>query len=286
MKILIVDDSRAIQTIVRRAIEKSDLENPDFKTALNGQEALATIKEWKPEIVLTDWHMPTMTGIELLQQMRLLGLGQTIVGFVTTESAPEQIDEVIKSGASFVVHKPFKDAELVDAIRNALLGKSGSMAKPAENIRTKLKAYFDQQLATEGSLESVHGVPIDLIPLPYVIGVFVKNGSKSVSGICLLDLKMSLLLGGHRLHTSVADMKTAISTNTITEAIYKSTISVLGNVAPVIFPSYPEIMLSGSYLVQKPSPKLLEIMNHSKGRLDFKYGHSNLPYGLISILPN
>lgn len=67
VRFLIVDDSKAMQTIVRRTLVAAGYTDHEFQYAYNGQEALEIITEWKPDIVLSDWHMPEMTGIELLK---------------------------------------------------------------------------------------------------------------------------------------------------------------------------------------------------------------------------
>jgi CheY-like chemotaxis protein len=70
MKFLIVDDSRAVQTIIKRILENTGYREIELRTALNGDEALAILEGWQPDLVLTDWHMPGMTGLELLQTIR------------------------------------------------------------------------------------------------------------------------------------------------------------------------------------------------------------------------
>jgi CheY-like chemotaxis protein len=57
MKFLIVDDSRAVQTIIKRILENTGYREIELRTALNGDEALAILEGWQPDLVLTDWHM-------------------------------------------------------------------------------------------------------------------------------------------------------------------------------------------------------------------------------------
>ncbi len=117
MRILIVDDSRAMRSIVIRAVRAAGFGEADFREAANGAEALAAAREWKPDLVVTDWNMPEMSGIELLRALRAEG-NPVRVGFVTSEGAQAQRDAAAAAGALFLVAKPFTP----EAVREALAG--------------------------------------------------------------------------------------------------------------------------------------------------------------------
>jgi two-component system chemotaxis response regulator CheY len=106
MQILIVDDSRAMRSIVIRAVRAAGFEQASFREATNGAEALALVREWKPDLVVSDWNMPEMSGIELLRKLREEGNGVRL-GFVTSESDPAQRDVAASAGALFLISKPF-----------------------------------------------------------------------------------------------------------------------------------------------------------------------------------
>ena len=108
MKILVVDDSKAMRMIVFQTVE-----------ANNGAEALALIPEQKPDLVLSDWNMPEMKGIDLLKKLRETG-NQIKFGFITSESSPEVRKEAADAGASFLVTKPFTPNSFEAAIRPLL----------------------------------------------------------------------------------------------------------------------------------------------------------------------
>ena len=69
-KILIVDDSKAMRMIVRRTLRQAGLEDNELDEAANGAEALDALRRASFDLVLSDWNMPVMSGIELLQTMR------------------------------------------------------------------------------------------------------------------------------------------------------------------------------------------------------------------------
>ncbi len=116
MKILIVDDSKAMRMIVRRSITQAGFANVETIEASNGAEALQVIEQQSPDIVLSDWNMPEMKGIDLLKSLRAAGR-RVPLGFITSESSAEIRDEAITSGASFVIVKPFTPAAIELALK-------------------------------------------------------------------------------------------------------------------------------------------------------------------------
>ena len=68
MRILIVDDSKAMRMIVKRTISKTDVGKCDIVEAENGVQGLEKVAAEKPDLVLCDWNMPEMSGIEFLQK--------------------------------------------------------------------------------------------------------------------------------------------------------------------------------------------------------------------------
>ena len=112
MKILIVDDSPAMTAIVRRSVLAAGVYGLEVATARSGAEALDNLQAFQPDLVLTDWHMPGMSGLEMVQTMRQLGFTDVRVGFITSEVKPELVAESQRNGADFFLHKPFADDEL------------------------------------------------------------------------------------------------------------------------------------------------------------------------------
>jgi two-component system chemotaxis response regulator CheY len=106
VKILIVDDSTAMRMIVRKTLRLAGFEGHEFSECEDGMKALAAIKGSPPDLVLSDWNMPNMTGIELLEA---LGKNGIIVkfGFITTEATPDMRHRASTAGASFLISKPF-----------------------------------------------------------------------------------------------------------------------------------------------------------------------------------
>lgn len=120
MRILVVDDSKAMRAIVKRSLAALDrVSGASIEEAADGKEALGMIQADAPDLVLSDWNMPEMTGIELLQAMNDAGI--TIpLGFVTSESTPEMHELAKAHGARFLVSKPFTPESLDRALADAL----------------------------------------------------------------------------------------------------------------------------------------------------------------------
>jgi len=107
MKILIVDDSGPIRKIMRKMLQEMKHE---VLEAENGQEALTQLKS-HPDIglMLTDWNMPVMTGIELLEALRKDedAYPKPVIVMVTTENEESKIARALVTGAHEYIMKPF-----------------------------------------------------------------------------------------------------------------------------------------------------------------------------------
>lgn len=102
---LIVDDSRVIRKVSRHILETLGFAVDE---AENGQLALEACAAGMPDVVLLDWNMPVMTGIEFLVKLRAHPDGdRPKVVFCTTENDVAHIREAIQAGADEYVMKPF-----------------------------------------------------------------------------------------------------------------------------------------------------------------------------------
>jgi len=85
---MIVDDSKSMRMIVKRTLKQAGYDDMEFEEADDGTDALEKIDGYGPELVLCDWNMPTMNGIDFLKAIREAG-NNVKFGFVTTESTAE-----------------------------------------------------------------------------------------------------------------------------------------------------------------------------------------------------
>jgi two-component system chemotaxis response regulator CheY len=106
VKILVVDDSKAMRMIVIRNLRQAGFGDATVIEADNGLVGLEKVRTDTPDLILCDWNMPEMTGIEFLRVLRAED-NQTAFGFVTSESTPAMRDQAIEAGAAFLLAKPF-----------------------------------------------------------------------------------------------------------------------------------------------------------------------------------
>lgn len=119
MNILVVDDSKAMRMIVRRTLRQIGYGNESVMEAASGIEALEMMKGAIPDLLLCDWNMPGMSGIELLRNIRATTLGTRFI-FVTTECTSEMRLEAADAGADFLISKPFTAEHFQKALNTVL----------------------------------------------------------------------------------------------------------------------------------------------------------------------
>lgn len=107
---LVADDSPVIRLMARRLLEAA---GHHVREASDGAQALASCQERMPDVILLDWRMPVMNGLECLGRLRRLpgGVAPRVI-FCTVETEPESIRQALDAGANEYVMKPF-DSEIL-----------------------------------------------------------------------------------------------------------------------------------------------------------------------------
>ena len=119
MKILIADDSRVMRQIVTRTLRQAGFGDHDLVEAADGRQALDMATAEKPDLVISDWNMPEMTGVEVLRKLRASGV-EVPFGFVTSEGTPEMRKQAEDAGALFLITKPFTAESFRDVLEPIL----------------------------------------------------------------------------------------------------------------------------------------------------------------------
>jgi two-component system chemotaxis response regulator CheY len=114
MDILLVDDSRTMRMIVRRAKRQAGYRDLVVGEAENGRHALEQLEAGQPKLILSDWNMPEMSGIDLLVQIR--ATTRIPFGFITSGGSSEIRSLAMRSGARFLITKPFSPEDVQDAL--------------------------------------------------------------------------------------------------------------------------------------------------------------------------
>jgi len=121
LKVLIVDDMSVMRTILKSLLNNMGIK--DVMEAADGEMALQTLQENKIDLILSDWNMPRMTGIELLRRVREDIVLQNIpFVMISAEATGENIAQAILLHVSQYLIKPVSAAQLEQKIHPLLVG--------------------------------------------------------------------------------------------------------------------------------------------------------------------
>jgi two-component system chemotaxis response regulator CheY len=125
MRLLVVDDLYTMRSLIRKMLKEIGYGN--VEEADNGVSALSKLRAERFDLVITDWNMPQMDGLSLLEEIRKAeDLADLPVLMVTAEKRRKQVIAAAHAGASGYVVKPFSEAELARK-----LDQIATLAKPA-----------------------------------------------------------------------------------------------------------------------------------------------------------
>jgi two-component system response regulator MprA len=124
--VLIVDDDRRLLKMLQRTLVYEGFE---VSTAADGQQALQMVDVQRPDVIVLDWMMPQLDGMDVLEALRAAG-DETPILMLTALDAVENRVEGLERGADDYLVKPFASAELVARVR-ALLRRSGASTQEA-----------------------------------------------------------------------------------------------------------------------------------------------------------
>lgn len=117
VNVLIVDDSLPMRSVIIKTIKASGFGTANFFQASNGNEALTVLRDEWLDLVITDYNMPDMNGLELILEMKQdEALNAVPVIVVTTEGSRKKVEEFMEKGATAYIKKPFTP----EAIREKL----------------------------------------------------------------------------------------------------------------------------------------------------------------------
>ena len=121
MKFLVVDDSSTMRRILIKTLNQ--LGYQDVIEASNGREGLDRLSVNQVDVIITDWNMPEMTGIEFVRSVRADGKNAEVpVLMVTTNAAKDDIVEALRAGVTNYVVKPFTPDTMKEKIEAVLAG--------------------------------------------------------------------------------------------------------------------------------------------------------------------
>lgn len=172
MKVLIVDDDDIAQAITRKALEQDGY---TVILASNGKEAQDRIRNEPVDIIILDWNMPLMNGIELTRYLRSnSGLQYIYIIMVTSRTRKEDLLEGLAAGANDFIPKPIEPVELLLRVRNA---------EKIQNLQTTTMTLFSLARLAE-SKDSDTGYHLERIrAYAQVLGRQILDSSVPEDGI-------------------------------------------------------------------------------------------------------
>jgi len=106
MRILVLDDSSTMLRIITNTLKRLGYKDEEIDTGLNGKEGIEAYKKTKPDLILTDWNMPEMNGLEFVKWVRKRDKDTPIV-MITTEGGKAEVITALKAGVNNYIVKPF-----------------------------------------------------------------------------------------------------------------------------------------------------------------------------------
>jgi two-component system OmpR family response regulator len=187
-RILVVDDEPSITDAVATALR---YEGYDVEEAANGRDALAAVARAEPDLVVLDWMLPDIPGIEVGKRMRERGF-KTAILFLTAKDAIEDKVEALRAGGDDYVTKPFSLAEIVARIQ-AVLRRTNSEL-PGDVLR------FADVTLDETRHEVFRGeTPIELTATEFnLLRFFMLNPRRVLSKAQILQNVWHYDFGGSR----------------------------------------------------------------------------------------
>jgi two-component system, chemotaxis family, chemotaxis protein CheY len=164
LKILVIDDSDGMRQVLKRMIRACGWRTTVVE-ARDGEHALRVLKSERPDLVITDWEMPGVSGISLVKGFVRNDLSIPI-GMVTANASPEHIAEATEAGASFVLGKPFSLDRLRTTLAPYILGKEPGGEKDVQmpksvSMGTAIAESLNQLMGTLVHHDDGDGVEIN-----------------------------------------------------------------------------------------------------------------------------
>ena len=108
LKVLVVDDSRSMRGVVKKTLHAAGFPVEVLHEAEDGLEALQVMDQHQIDVILSDLHMPNMSGLELLEKLHEQKRVPRCFILVTTDGRKERLQQALALGARGYVTKPFK----------------------------------------------------------------------------------------------------------------------------------------------------------------------------------
>ena len=225
MRILIVDDSRAMRMIVKKTLRQAGFGHCAMSEASDGSEALSLINSNPPEVVLSDWFMPNMTGMDLLKAVNT-GTFSGCFGFVTSAATPEMRQTAEELGASFVLDKPLSSTALrttlerlgVEPSTHEEQSTSGTAAvslKP-DGVARALNSLLQRRVSAQKSRE------VNIRARGQNITALYSDSTGSIAAACVCEHDVAISMGAALSLLPRRGYAEALKTRTLSPALQEN----------------------------------------------------------------
>ncbi|MBW2644280.1 MAG: response regulator [Deltaproteobacteria bacterium] len=131
--ILIVDDSTPMRAVIKKVVKASGFDVGQFFEAANGIEALKILNQEWLDLVLTDYNMPDMDGLKLVEEMKKDEELKSIpVVMITTEGSRERVEEFMEKGVVDYIKKPFTPEQIKQKLMQ-IIGETEDEERTPDN---------------------------------------------------------------------------------------------------------------------------------------------------------
>jgi len=305
LKVLVVDDSRAIQAIIRRSIAQCGYEPIEVLSASDGEQALKVLEDHPVDLIITDWHMPKMTGLEMLQTVRQGGNKHVKVGFVTTERTPSMLNEAKLNSAAFIIHKPFDDVELQSTIRDSVDEIMLSRASSPKQAIDRVKKESHQDPVPFGEMQialarKLGNIPFRLIPNERItlekqtsanlLGLYSAADRKGVYSIGVMDSNAICIVGGGVARKTPLEVRAALAKGAPDNMMVSMAHEFMRGLAAIMTKSSSgkgDVTLAKVSMVKSSFGKLAEVVAQEGDRSDFRlsipgYGEGRMAFFVLT----
>ena len=285
MQILIVDDSRTMRMLIKRTLRQAGYGGHDVIEAGDGHEALVQLRDHGADLVLCDWNMPGMSGLELLRNLRSRN-SKVPFGFVTSEGATAIRELAEREGANFVITKPFTPdvfSQVLAGVGNGDLTTGRQGIPNAKHLHGVLDTLIGRPVSVRDALSWVY--PADAAMVWHYV---FEDGGLAAAGA--MDFPLAAVLSTGFGMLPVGRIQQAVEAGALEDDLIEN----LGEVANILVALYTpmsddHIRLGGIWRAGAgglvPAP-VVELLACRTRRLDAVVSVAGYGEGKLSMLPS
>lgn len=290
MQIMIVDDSRAMRMLVTRALRQSNIGTHTVIEAEDGFAAYHAIKANKPDLVLSDWNMPKMTGIELLKLLRESKMDVKF-GFVTSEGSTAMRKQAQDAGAAFLITKPFTPETFNASLQYALaptstkvpVVESPQAVPTSDAVRAALADLFGRKVTVS------KGTPVVVAAKSTnVVAVYATDDGK-IAGVWHASLAFAASAGAALTLIPGTVAIDCVKKGKLEDQPYENfreVANVLASLFNVAGSKHAKLVGVFREPTEAPPATAMDLMTKPKDRVDLKIDIDGFGGGMASIMRN